>query len=198
MKQDISISEQAHNFESSKYALGFWIYLMTDVVLFSTLFATFSVLRNNTAGGPNASSLFDLNFVLIETLLLLTSSFTAGLALHFVKLNKIKMALRLLGLTSVMGLSFLILELTEFRHLISNGDSWQTSGFLSAFFTLVGTHGLHIFIGIIWAVMIGVKISYQGLRHRTFNQLSMFVLFWHFLDLIWIFIFSIVYLFGAL
>jgi cytochrome o ubiquinol oxidase subunit 3 len=178
--------------------LGFWIYLMTDCVLFASLFATFAVLHNNTFGGPAGSQLFSLPFVLIETLILLTSSFTCGLAMLAARQGKKQLVLGLFGLTFLLGVAFLTMELTEFHHLAAEGNSWRRSGFLSAFFTLVGTHGLHITAGLIWMAVMMVKVARKGLYGANLRRLTMLSMFWHFLDLVWIFIFTIVYLMGAL
>lgn len=179
-------------------SLGFWIYLMTDCVLFATLFATFVVLRNATAGGPSGAELFDMPFVLVETMLLLTSSFTAGLALLAAR-DKLKtQSLVWLAITFVLGAAFLAMELYEFNHLVHEGAGWTTSAFLSAFFVLVATHGLHITVGLIWLVVLFVRLKKYNFKKSDVRRLSLFSLFWHFLDVIWIFIFSIVYLIGGM
>ncbi len=180
-----------------KTTFGFWVYLMTDCVLFATLFATYAVLRGNTFGGPGASELFSLPFVLVETLLLLTSSFTAGLVMLAVARADRRAVLTWLGVTFVLGAAFLGMELYEFRELVHEGNSWTRSGFLSAFFTLVGTHGLHILTGLIWIAVLGLQVARRGIITATVRRLTLFSLFWHFLDIIWIFIFTFVYLMGA-
>lgn len=195
LKQSKHFSQQ--HASASKMSFGFWVYLMTDCILFATLFATYAVLHNNTYGGPGGKELFSLPFVLTETLVLLTSSFTCGLAMLAAHQNKTRHVLYSLGVTFLLGIVFLSLELTEFRHLALEGNSWRRSGFLSAFFTLVGTHGLHIATGLLWAVVLAFKINMQGLVHSNIRKLTLFSLFWHFLDIVWIFIFSIVYLLGA-
>ncbi len=189
----ISAKEEVHQ----KTLFGFWVYLMTDLVLFATLFATYAVLRNNTYGGPGAAELFSMPFVLVETLLLLTSSFICGLALVAMGENKKRAALKLLAVVFLLGAGFLSMELYEFRHLVNEGNSWRRSGFLSAFFTLVGTHGLHILTGLIWLSVLSVRIYRSGFNAQRVRQLSMFGMFWHFLDVVWIFIFTIVYLMGV-
>jgi cytochrome o ubiquinol oxidase subunit 3 len=178
--------------------LGFWIYLMTDCILFGSLFATYIVLHNNTFGGPGGDKLFDMPAILVETLLLLTSSFTCGLAMLAVRQRNVRQTLLWFGFTFVLGAIFLIMELTEFRHLALEGNSWQRSGFLSAFFTLVGTHGLHITIGLLWLSVMGWQLWKGGLTSNTVRRLTVFSMFWHFLDIIWIFIFTFVYLMGDL
>lgn len=182
----------------NKTIFGFWVYVMTDCALFASLFATFIVLRNNTFGGEPASELFSLPYVLIETLLLLASSFTCGLALRALYLGNKQAVLGLLGATFVLGFAFLGLELNEFHHLVQEGNSWSRSGFLSAFFTLVGTHGLHISVGLLWAATLAIYIWKQGVDRIAMRRLTLFSIFWHFLDVVWIFIFTIVYLIGAL
>lgn len=136
--------------DNSKPLLGFWIYLMTDCVLFASLFATFVVLRSNTFGGPSGQQIFSLNFVLTETLILLTSSYVCGLGILAARSGLKRQVLLCFALTFVLGAAFLGLELREFHYLAAEGDSWRRSGFLSAFFTLVGTHGLHITVGLVW------------------------------------------------
>jgi cytochrome o ubiquinol oxidase subunit 3 len=177
---------------------GFWVYIMTDCVLFATLFATYAVLHNNTFGGPSGQQLFNLPYVLAETLVLLTSSFTCGLGILAARRNAVRHVLFWMGVTFLLGLAFLTLEFTDFSHLVQAGNGWQRSGFLSAFFTLVGTHGLHITAGLIWMLVLMAKIASSGLTRGNVRRLTLLSLFWHFLDLIWIFIFTIVYLFGAL
>jgi cytochrome o ubiquinol oxidase subunit 3 len=172
MKNEEAI-EAAHSFDKNTF--GFWIYLMTDLLMFAVLFATYAVLHNNTFGGPSSRELFSLPSALIETLILLTSSFTCGLAI-----------------------SFLWLEVTEFRSMIAEGHSFQTNAFLSSFFTLVGTHGLHITFGLIWMAIMMVYVLIKGLNHNIARKLTLLSLFWHFLDIVWIFIFTIVYLMGSM
>jgi cytochrome o ubiquinol oxidase subunit III len=190
------IAEQ-HEQTTTK-TLGFWIYLMTDCILFASLFATYIVLRGNTYGGPSGQDLFDMPFVLLETLILLTSSFTCGLAVMAAKSNRKQHALVALVITFLLGGAFLTLELSEFMKFASEGYSWQISAFLSAFFTLVGTHGLHIAVGLMWVTVIAWQIMRQGFTSGVVRRLGLFSLFWHFLDIIWIFIFTIVYLMGAM
>ena len=183
--------------ESEKTLFGFWVYLMTDCILFASLFATFAVLRNNTFGGPAGHELFSLPFVLTETLILLTSSFTAGLAILAAHRQDKKQVLALFGVTFLLGIAFLTLEINEFANLASEGNSWRRSGFLSAFFTLVGTHGAHITAGLLWMAVMLVKVYRRGLGIATVKRLTMLAMFWHFLDIVWIFIFTIVYLMGV-
>jgi len=188
-----------HETQQDRNALfGFWIYLMTDCVLFASLFATYAVLHGNTNGGPTGQMLFSLPNVLLETIILLTSSFTVGLAMLAAHRNKVEQTLVWFGVTFVLGLAFLGLELHEFSTFVYAGNSWTSSAFLSSFFTLVGTHGLHITVGLLWMGVMMTKLVTVGLTRANLRRLSMLSLFWHFLDVIWIFIFTIVYLFGGL
>ena len=183
---------------ADKTTLGFWLYLMTDCVLFAALFATFAVLRNNTNGGPSGADIFDLPYILTETFILLTSSFTTGLAVLAARQDDKKQLLLWLAATFMLGITFLSMELSEFSQLITDGNGYQRSGFLSGFFTLVGTHGLHITVGLIWMAVLIAQIVKKGLTAHTLRRLTLLSLFWHFLDVVWIFIFSIVYMIGVL
>lgn len=183
--------------EISKPIFGFWVYLMTDCVLFAALFATYAVLHRNIFGGPGAAELFSMPYALTETIVLLTSSFTMGLAVLAMYHRQKNRVLLWLAITFFLGMVFLLLEINEFHHLAVAGDSWRRSGFLSAFFTLVGTHGLHITSGLVWMGLMRYRIGRQGLSSINIRRTTMLSLFWHFLDIIWIFIFTIVYLMGA-
>lgn len=178
--------------------LGFWIYLMTDCVLFASLFATYAVLQSGTAGGPNAQHLFEMPFVLAETLILLTSSLTVGIGVLLASRGYRVGALIALIITFILGATFLAMELTEFAKFSAEGADWTRSAFLSAFFVLVGTHGLHIAVGLIWmAVMIFRFWKYKA-KEVDVARLGLLGLFWHFLDIVWIFIFTFVYLMGSM
>lgn len=192
---ELSASQQ--KIADNKTVLGFWLYLMTDCVLFACLFAVYAVMHNNTFGGPSARTLFSMPNVLAETLLLLTSSFTCGMAMLALQGRKKNWTLFWLVPTFLLGAAFLTLELTEFRHLALDGNGWQRSGFLSSFFTLVGTHGLHIIVGLLWMMVLFMQTMRNGFTAGVTRRLTLFSLFWHFLDVVWIFIFSIVYLLGA-
>jgi cytochrome o ubiquinol oxidase subunit 3 len=170
---------------------------MTDCVLFATLFATYAVMRTATDGGPGAAELFDMPYVLVETLLLLTSSFTAGLAMLALRARNKELLLQLLFITFVLGASFVAMEVYEFHALAAEGHSWQRSGFLSSYFTLVATHGLHICVGLLWLGVLAVQVLKRGLSGDIVKRLTLFSLFWHFLDVVWIFIFSVVYLWSG-
>lgn len=188
--------EQAESTE--KTLLGFWLYIMTDCILFASLFATYAVLRNNIYDGPSGAQIFHLPYILTETILLLTSSFTAGLALLSARLQDRRTSLLWFGITFLLGAAFLGMELKEFHQLAADGYSWTRSGFLSSYFTLVGTHGLHITVGLLWMGVMMWRMLKQGLGDITIKRLQMLSMFWHFLDVVWIFIFTIVYLTGAL
>ncbi|HEX9503956.1 MAG TPA: cytochrome o ubiquinol oxidase subunit III [Patescibacteria group bacterium] len=185
-----------HEEAQEKTLLGFWIYLMTDLLSFTILFATYAVLSRNTAGGPSAGQLFDLSFVLIETLILLTSSYTAGLGLLALRRSAKNQVLIWFSITFLLGLSFLVMEFREFSKLIAEGASWQRSAFLSSFFALVGTHGLHIAIGLLWMMFSIILVWFKGITPFVSSKIIRLTLFWHFLDVVWIFIFTIVYLMG--
>jgi cytochrome o ubiquinol oxidase subunit III len=183
---------------NDKSVFGFWVYLMTDLILFGCLFATFAVLRNNTFGGPDGNELFSLPFVLTETMLLLTSSFTCGLAILALHQGNKGQVINWLVLTFILGAAFLGMEIYEFNKLVTEGESWRRSGFLTSFFTLVGTHGAHITAGLIWIGVMIMQLIKRGITTPVTRRLTMLSLFWHFLDIVWIFIFTIVYLYGAI
>lgn len=177
--------------------LGFWLYLMTDIMIFASLFATYLVLANATAGGPSASDIYSADFALLQTIILLTSSFTCGVSALMLRRGSKSASIWLLVITAVLGAAFLALEIYEFSNLVNEGHSWQQSAFLSAFFTLVGTHGLHITVGLIWATTLMVYMYRNKLGGDMLRKMTLFALFWHFLDIIWIFIFTVVYLMGV-
>lgn len=183
---------------NAKIIFGFWIYIMSDCILFASIFATYAVLHNNTFGGPGPRELFSMPYVLTETFILLTSSFTYGLAMLYVHQGKRCQVFFWLIVTFLLGASFIGLELHEFARLVSEGNSWQRSGFLSAFFTLVGTHGLHVTCGLIWMIVLMFQLKQHGLTSVTIRKLTCLSLFWHFLDIVWIFVFTIVYLMGVI
>lgn len=181
--------------ESSIQIFAFWVYLMSDLVLFSCLFIVYSVLVNNVASGPKGKDIFDLNFVLIESFFLLFSSMTYKLAIHKKKIYSMNFWL---FITFVLGLGFLIMEVYEFHNLISLHFGPNRSAFLSSFFTLVGTHGIHVLFGLGWIVVMMIHIYYSGITITNQTRLICLGFFWHFLDLIWICVFTIVYLLGFL
>lgn len=180
-----------------KTTFGFWVYLMTDCILFATLFAAYAVLHNNIFGGPSGRDIFDMPYVLVETMLLLTSSFTAGLAILAARKQDKVGVIAWFSITFLLGAAFLGMEIREFANLVQEGFSWKRSAFLSSFFTLVGTHGLHITAGLVWMIILLAKTLRSGLTTGNVRRLSLLAMFWHFLDVIWIFIFTIVYLMGV-
>lgn len=184
--------------ESDAAIFGFWVYLMTDLVIFAVLFAAFVVLRDNTFGAPGGHELFELKTVVAETLILLTSSFTCALGTLSVLRKQKRWALVFFALTFALGVAFLYLELTEFSSFIGQGANWQRSAFLSSFFVLVGTHGFHISIGLLWMLVALFHIGLRPLSHHTVSQVYRMAFFWHFLDFVWIFIFTVVYGMGIL
>lgn len=181
----------------TKETLGFWLYLMTDCLVFASLFATFAVLRGATAGGVGGSDIFSLPFVLVETMVLLASSFTVGMAVLAANADKRRRMLAWLAATGLLGATFLGMELWEFAALYQEGHVWTKSAFLSSYFGLVGTHGLHILAGLIWLAALFGHALKHSLNERAKQRILYFSLFWHFLDVIWICIFTIVYLMGV-
>jgi cytochrome o ubiquinol oxidase subunit III len=177
-------------------AYGFWIFILSDIIMFSALFAAFAVLRGNTAGGPTGSELFNLRNVFIETMCLLVSSYTCGLGALSAERRELSRFLIFAVATFVLGAAFLVIELTEFANMIAMGARPSRSGFLSAFFTLVGTHGLHVFSGMIALVYLAAQVIVMGLRSAVLRRLLCWSLFWHALDIVWVGVFSLVYLIG--
>jgi cytochrome o ubiquinol oxidase subunit III len=191
-------AEFEHSDTLANQAFGFWIYLMTDLVLFAAIFAAFAVLSHNYAGGPTGKALFDLRYLFVETMLLLFSSATCGLALVALHKDLKNSVLIWLVVTFLLGFGFIGMEIHEFYQLILDGNGPQRSAFLSAFFTLVGTHGSHVACGLIWiAVMVG-QVAAKGLTASVRSRLMRLSMFWHFLDIVWIGVFTIVYLMGVI
>ena len=186
-----------HHDVAATARLGFWLYLMSDCLLFSGLFATYAVLGGHTAGAPSGQSLFELPYVLIETMFLLVSSFTCGLATLAMNAQQRNATVGWLAVTFLLGLGFVGMEVHEFAHLVAIGAGPSHSAFLSSFFTLVATHGLHVTCGLIWMAVMMVTVLKKGLTPSTQSRLNCLSLFWHFLDIIWVGVFSLVYLFGV-
>ncbi|GEC90596.1 MULTISPECIES: cytochrome o ubiquinol oxidase subunit III [Brevibacillus] len=178
--------------------LGFWIFVVTDCVLFGTLFATYAVMMNSFAGGPTGQELFQLPGVIASTFILLTSSFTSGLAVLAMNKGNVKQLIAWLAVTGLLGLSFVVLEVTEFMHLMSEGATMATSGYWSAFYTLVGTHGLHVTLGLFWMTALIMQLKRRGITAVTRRKITNLSLYWHFLDVVWIFLFTVVYLMGVM
>lgn len=189
---------QGHHDTGPIKVFGFWIYLMSDLILFSCLFATYIVLLPGTAGAPSGKDIFELPYVLVETFLLLFSSITYGFAVLAMNRNNAKQVLLWLVVTFLFGAAFVGMEINEFHHLIAQGVGPDRSGFLSGFFTLVGTHGLHVTAGLIWMVVMMIQVVTRGLSTVNRTRLMCLSLFWHFLDIVWICVFSVVYLMGVL
>ena len=184
-----------HDHPPSQSVFGFWLYLMTDCILFGTLFAVFAVMQNQFAGGPSGKDLFDINGVAMETAVLLLSSITYGFAMLGAHKGKKGVLLFWLVVTFLLGASFLVLEMREFAHLIAVGAGPDRSAFWSSFFTLVGTHGLHVTCGLLWMIVLSVQvIRAPELTERELTRLTCLSLFWHFLDIVWIGVFTFVYL----
>ncbi|MGK3114539.1 cytochrome o ubiquinol oxidase subunit III [Candidatus Pantoea formicae] len=191
-------AEHGHHDAGANKVFGFWIYLMSDCIIFATLFATYAVMVNNTAGGPAGKDIFELPFVLVETALLLLSSITYGMAVIAMNNQNKGSVISWLALTFLFGAGFIGMELYEFHHLIKEGFGPDRSGFLSAFFTLVGTHGLHVTSGLIWMAVMMFQVSKRGLTATNRTRIMCLSLFWHFLDVVWICVFTVVYLMGAM
>jgi cytochrome o ubiquinol oxidase subunit 3 len=178
-------------------AYGFWIFLLSDVVLFSALFASYAVLVRATAGGPTGDALFNQVSVAIETACLLVSSYTCGLMSLAVNSRSRAATYLFAAITFVLGAAFLNLEIREFAAMIANGATPQRSAFLSAFFTLVGCHGLHVTAGLLWLGVMMAQVAVKGFRPSVGRRLLCFALFWHTLDIVWVWLFTVVYLMGV-
>jgi cytochrome o ubiquinol oxidase subunit III len=189
--------EHEHGEGGSTY-LGFWLYLMSDCLVFAVLFATYGVLGGNYAAGPGPKDLFDLSLVAVNTTMLLLSSITYGFAVLEMQKDRTQQMLMWLVITMLFGAAFLTIELTEFAHMIHEGATPQRSAFLSSFFTLVGTHGLHVTFGIVWMITLMVQVWRFGLNEANKRRLLCLSMFWHFLDVVWIGVFTFVYLMGVL
>lgn len=180
--------------QTDHWIFGFWIYLMTDLLMFAVLFAAYVVLRGATFGGPGARELFSLPNALAETMILLVSSFTSSVATVAARKGRVGQVLAWSAATFALGAAFLGFELAEFSELVADGNGPQRNAFLSSFFTLVATHGIHIAVGLLWMAVAMVQIRLRGLTARVLSGLERLELFWHFLDVVWIFIFTVVYL----
>lgn len=176
---------------------GFWIFLLSDIVMFSCFFAAYAVLVHRTADGPSGHELFDLRHIAAETMFLLLSSFTCGLAMIAADLRKAGWFQVGMAVTCLFGLGFLVLEVREFSELVARGAGPTRSAFLSSFFTLVGCHGAHVSAGILWLLTMMAQVLAKGFRADIMRRLLCFALFWHALDIIWVAIFSVVYLLGS-
>lgn len=192
------VHHDGHHDQESLRTFGFWIFLITDCILFGSLFATYIVLQANTNGGPTPKELFEMPGVIAETFILLTSSFTSGLAVLSMNRGDRKGLIGWLAVTALLGLSFITLEVAEFVKMVHEGATIATSAFLSGFFTLVGTHGLHVSLGLVWMVALMIQLGKHGITSVTRRKVNVISLYWHFLDVVWIFVFTIVYLMGVM
>jgi cytochrome o ubiquinol oxidase subunit 3 len=196
--EDTGLGQRGPASKSIVVPYGFWLFVLSDMVLFSALFATYASLVHATDGGPVTSQLFDRTTVAIETLALLISSFICGLAIIAAKRKEMLWTEVFLFFTALFGFVFLVLELTEFAHMVSIGAPPQRSAFLSAFFTLVGCHGLHVTCGLLWIGTMMAQVWAKGFQPHITRRLLCLSVFWHALDIIWVAIFTIVYLIGTL
>lgn len=192
------LKEEPVHAEGSSTMLGFWLYLMSDCLIFAMLFAAYGVLGGNYAAGPAPKDLFDLDLVAVNTTMLLLSSITYGFAMLTMDKGRVAATQAWLAVTGLFGLAFLSIELYEFTHMIHEGATPQRSAFLSSFFTLVGTHGLHVTFGIVWLVTLMTQVARFGLTEANRRRLMCLSMFWHFLDVVWIGVFTFVYLMGML
>jgi cytochrome o ubiquinol oxidase subunit 3 len=191
-------ADHGHHDQEGLKTFGFWLFLITDVIMFATLFATYVVLRNNTAGGPTGEELFNIPIVIASTFILLTSSFTSGLAVLSMQQGRLKGLIGWLVVTAALGAAFIGLEVYEFLHMVHEGATMQTSAFLSAFFTLVGAHGVHVTVGLVWMIGLMLQLRRRGITPVTERKVNVLSLYWHFLDAVWIFLFTVVYLMGVM
>ncbi|MNZ47720.1 Quinol oxidase subunit 3 [compost metagenome] len=198
MKLDNTLPLEYRSEENSNRIFGFWIFLGAEIVLFATLFAVYFTLWTRTGNGPSAEEIFEIGPVLIETFLLLTSSFTIGLAINAMRLGLKKPMMIFFIITLILGLGFLGVEIMEFVTYVNEGATLQTSAFLSSLFVLLGTHGAHVTLGLLWGGGLLIQIKREGFTLDTANKSFIFSLYWHFLDVVWIFIFSFVYLKGLM
>lgn len=198
MKIDHSLPLEYSTEENQTKILGFWIFLGAEIMLFATLFATYFTLEHRTGNGPTGAEIFVLTPVLLETILLLTSSFTVGLGIHAMRLGRKKAMMSFFAITLLLGLAFLGVEIFEFATYVHEGAGIQTSAFTSILLTTLGTHGIHVTIGLFWGLFILMQVKKRGLTPQTANKSFIFSLYWHFLDVVWIFIFSFIYLKGMM
>lgn len=191
----VTTGEMSHEEAATdRVMFGFWVYLMTDLLMFAVLFAVYAVLHGNTAGGPTGRELFSLPLALSETLILLTSSLTSGIGMLAARKHNKTQVLAWFGITFVLGLAFFGIEMKEFAEFIHEGHTLSSNAFLSSFFALVGTHGLHIITGLLWMAITLAFVVRRGLNPHMVRKLGLLSLYWHFLDIVWIFIFTVVYL----
>lgn len=198
MKTDNSLPLEYGTEQNKLNILGFWIFLGAEVMLFATLFATYFILEHRTGNGPSGAEIFELTPVLFETILLLTSSFMIGLGVHAMRLGKKNAMMTFFAITLLLGLAFMGVEIYEFTHYVHVGAGLQTSAFTAILLTTLGTHGAHVTLGFFWGLFIILQVKKRGLTPETANKSFIFSLYWHFLDVVWIFIFSFIYLKGMM
>ncbi|MBW4331601.1 cytochrome o ubiquinol oxidase subunit III [Stakelama sp. CBK3Z-3] len=191
------LAEEPHHPDGHSTMLGFWLYLMSDCLIFAALFAMYATTAQSFGGGPGPKELFELPLVALNTAMLLFSSITYGFAMLVMEKGNKGATLLWLAITGLFGAAFLSIELYEFSHLIHEGATPQSSAFLSSFFTLVGTHGLHVTVGIVWLITLMVQVGRKGLIPANKRRLMCLSMFWHFLDVVWIGVFTFVYLMGV-
>ncbi len=194
----IALESFAEQHVAANQSFGFWLYLMSDLVIFAAIFATYQVLSHNFAGGPTGKELFDLPYTFGETMLLLLSSASCGMAMLNMYAGRQEPVLGWLVVTFLLGLGFITMEVHEFRAMILESNGPDRSGFLSAFFTLVGTHGLHVASGLLWMTIMMIQIMVKGLTLPVQSRLMRLSMFWHFLDIVWVAVFTFVYLMGVM
>ncbi|GIN20197.1 MAG TPA: cytochrome aa3 quinol oxidase subunit III [Bacillus bacterium] len=198
MNVDHSLPMEYSTEQNQMNILGFWVFLGAEIMLFATLFATYFTLVDRTGSGPSGAEIFEITPVLIETFVLLTSSFTIGLGVHAMRIGNKKAMMAFFGITLLLGLTFLGVEIYEFIHYVHIGAGLQTSAFTAILLTTLGTHGAHVTLGLFWGLFIILQVKKRGLTPGTANKAFIFSLYWHFLDVVWIFIFSFVYLKGLM
>ncbi|MBQ0139571.1 MAG: cytochrome (ubi)quinol oxidase subunit III [Kurthia sp.] len=197
-KHNNSVPLEYSTEENDLKIFGFWVFLGAEIVLFATLFSAYFTLVDRTGSGPTGGELFELTPLMLETFFLLTSSFTIGLGVHAMRLGRIKPMIVFYIITLLLGAGFLAVEIDEFVHFVHEGATIQTSAFMSILMTLLGTHGAHVTFGFFWGLAILIQVSKHGINARTANKAFIFSLYWHFLDIVWIFLFSFIYLKGML
>lgn len=198
MKIDHSLPLEYSTHQNQLNILGFWVFIGAEIMLFATLFASYFTLADRTAGGPTGAGIFEITPVLIETIVLLTSSFTIGLAVHATRIGHKKGTMAFMAVTLLLGLVFLGVEIFEFIHYVHVGAGIQTSAFTAILLTTLGTHGAHVTFGLFWGSAILLQVRKRSLTPETANKSFIFSLYWHFLDVVWIFIFSFIYLKGMM
>lgn len=186
-----------HHDVYSKTVFGFWVYLITDFMLFATFFAAYAVLQTSTYGGPSSKDLFNLPLALVQTIILLTSSLTSGLAGAYAHRKNRNGTILLLIITFLLGAAFMAIGLTEFAQLVRNGNTWEKSAFLSVFFTLVGMHGIHMLFALFWCPILLLPIFREGITNTSIRRVTCLRMFWQFLNIIWVLIFTIVFMGGT-